>query len=59
MCLTASAISLFLNLLDPQMIVTEPGRITVHATEQTAVWVQTGEDWCTDAPKIDVVAKAE
>ncbi|MDK3019905.1 hypothetical protein [Pseudodonghicola flavimaris] len=58
MCLTAEALALFLNLLNPEMISSEAGRITVHATEADAVWVLTAEDeWCTMAPQIDRMAR--
>ena len=57
MCLTAETLALFLNLLDPDIITAEAGRITVNATERRAVWIQTGEDWCTDAPTVDRKAR--
>ena len=58
MCLTAEALALFLNLLNPELISSEAGRITVHATERDAVWVLTHEDeWCTMAPQIDRLAR--
>ena len=57
MCLTAEALALFLNLLDPQIITTESGRITVHASERNAVWELSGEKWCTNAPQQDRLAR--
>ncbi len=58
MCITAEALALFLNLLNPDLIATDAGRITVHATERDAVWVLTDEDeWCTMAPQIDRLAR--
>lgn len=57
MCLTAEALALFLNLLNPQIITTEPGLITIDATAKSAVWVETGDKWCTRAPQIDRVAR--
>jgi len=58
MCLTAEALALFLNLLDPELIATEAGRITIRATDRDAVWVLTHEDeWCTMAPQIDRLAR--
>lgn len=58
MCITAEALALFLNLLSPDIITTEAGRITVHATEAEAVWVLTADDeWCTMAPQIDRMAR--
>lgn len=58
MCLTAEALALFLNLLNPNLIAMEAGRITIHATERDAVWVLTDADeWCTMAPQIDRLAR--
>ena len=58
MCLTAEALALFLNLLNPDLISSESGRITVNATERDAVWVLTEDDkWCTMAPQIDRLAR--
>ena len=57
MCLTTEAIALFLNLLDPQSISMEAARITIHATESDAVWVQVEDKWCTMAPQLDRVAR--
>ena len=58
MCLTGEALALFLNLLDPGLISSDAGRITVHATEGEAVWVLTDADeWCTMAPQIDRLAR--
>ncbi len=58
MCLTAEALALFLNLLAPDIITSDIGRITVHATEADAVWVLTDADeWCTMAPQIDRMAR--
>jgi hypothetical protein len=50
MCLTAEMLALFLNLLAPERVTTQAGRITVHATQADVVWVREGEHWCTDAP---------
>ncbi|WP_323783948.1 hypothetical protein [Thalassovita sp.] len=51
MCLTPEALALFLNLLNPEIIEAESGQITIHATQKQAVWVLSGEQWCTDAPQ--------
>ncbi len=53
MCLTAQALALFLNMLDPGAITTTQGRITIHADTRDAVWVQRQDQWCTMAPQID------
>lgn len=55
MCLTTEALVLFLNLLAPEMIRQEPGRLIVMATTRDAHWVaRDGADrWCTMAPQID------
>lgn len=58
MCLSAEALALFLNLLNPDLIASEAGRITIRATEGDAVWILTAEDrWCTMAPQIDRLAR--
>ncbi|MBA83551.1 hypothetical protein ACSSNL_06495 [Thalassobius sp. S69A] len=57
MCLTTEAIALFMNLLSPDVISMEAGRITIHATERDAVWVQVEDKWCTMAPQIDRLAR--
>ena len=57
MCLTAQAMAVFLNLLDPAIIDTGADRITVNATVRRAVWVKVDEDWCSDAPKRDRIAR--
>lgn len=46
MCLTAGALALFLNLLDPALISTEDGRITIDAAVAPTVWLRDGEAWC-------------
>jgi hypothetical protein len=60
MCLTAEALAVFLNLLDPSIVTTAPGRITVNAAERPAVWVvSAAELWCTSAPALDRDARFE
>lgn len=51
MCLTAEMLAIFLNLLNPQMVTTSAGIITVSAATQETVWVQQGDRWCTPASK--------
>lgn len=53
MCLTAEALALFLNLLAPEVIQTEPDRIIIHATAHQTHWVAVGDEWCTIAPLIE------
>jgi hypothetical protein len=57
MCLSAHALALFLNLLDPSIVTTESGRITVLATERPVVWVRGEEKWCTMGPQISRMAR--
>lgn len=64
MCLTTSALALFLTLVGPENVSPEDGRMIVHATTRDAHWViQTGathknEDiWCTMAPQLDRMAR--
>ncbi|EAQ05006.1 hypothetical protein OB2597_06970 [Pseudooceanicola batsensis HTCC2597] len=51
MCLTPEALAMFLNLLSPDIIDVEPNRITVRAEVRDAVWLATGDKWCTDADR--------
>lgn len=57
MCLTAEALALFLNLLSPQIVSTEPGRVIVHASAGDVHWVARADEWCTMAPQIDAMAR--
>ncbi len=50
MCITIEALALFLNMLSPEIVETQPGRVLVHADAGTAVWEERGALWCTDAP---------
>ncbi|MDJ0993741.1 MAG: hypothetical protein QNI90_09215 [Dinoroseobacter sp.] len=57
MCMTAEMLAVFLNLLDPSIISTTAGQITVNASEQAAVWTITDDAlWCTDALRRDTKA---
>ncbi|MEM7642603.1 MAG: hypothetical protein AAF366_08750 [Pseudomonadota bacterium] len=53
MCLPANFLAIFLTLIGPDSISSEPGRYIIHADSQDAHWVLTGDDWCTMAPQID------
>lgn len=50
MCISAQALALFLSMLDPEIVTTEPSRVTVAATEGAAIWEPVGDKWCSDAP---------
>lgn len=52
MCLSTSALILFISLLPPEIISDAPGQITVHATTRDAVWQVRGDLWCTERPRI-------
>ena len=57
MCLTAEALALFLNLLSPEIVSTEPGRVIVHAAEGDVHWIARADAWCTMAPQIEAMAR--
>jgi len=57
MCLTAEALALFLNIIGPEIVTAEPGRITVHAAAGDAQWVAAGTQWCTRAPQTESAAR--
>ena len=57
MCLTTEALLIFLNLIGPDIVTSEPGRFIVHAEQGDATWTREGERWCTAAPQIDKAAE--
>ncbi|MEL6550679.1 MAG: hypothetical protein AAFQ54_10595 [Pseudomonadota bacterium] len=58
MCISLEALALFLTLVGSDLVTTEPGRITVHATATDAHWTPNAEDlWCTGAPQEDAAAR--
>ena len=57
MCLTTQALMLFLNIIGPDMITTEPDRVIVHATEADVHWVRAEDQWCTMGPQLDRQAR--
>lgn len=59
MCLTAEALALFLNMLDPAIIESRAQQITVHAALQDTVWVQSADLWCTDARHPERLVEAD
>ncbi|MFC4668963.1 hypothetical protein ACFO5X_10395 [Seohaeicola nanhaiensis] len=59
MCLTAEALALFLNMLDPAIIESQAQKITVHAALQDTVWVQSADLWCTDARHPERLVEAD
>jgi hypothetical protein len=59
MCITASALAVFLNLLSPDLVSAAPGRITVHADVGDAHWVPRGDLWCTVRPLIGEETEGE
>lgn len=58
MCLSASALALFLNTIAAP-VTTSPGQIIVHAEDRNAIWIAHGENWCTKAPERDMQARFE
>jgi hypothetical protein len=57
MCLTPELLAVFLNILGPEIVSTEPGIVTVHAEVGDARWVAEADDWCTDAPQAECAAR--
>ncbi|UWQ18414.1 hypothetical protein [Jannaschia sp. M317] len=53
MCLTASALAMFLTLIGPEVISAEPGRYTIRSDTRDVHWIASGETWCTDGPQQD------
>ncbi|MEO1679447.1 MAG: hypothetical protein AAFU80_14950 [Pseudomonadota bacterium] len=59
MCMTTEALAMFLNILAFDLIETAPGQITIHADAADAVWIASDDQWCTDAPQIDRMARID
>ena len=57
MCMSLEALALFLNIIDPDIVSSEPGFITVHATEGDVVYVEQDENWCTAGNDRDQMIK--
>ncbi len=57
MCLTLETLLVFLNIIGPQMVTTEPGRFIIHAEKGPTHWVETGSEWCTMGPQLDRMAR--
>ncbi|MEO0486528.1 MAG: hypothetical protein AAF092_11510 [Pseudomonadota bacterium] len=61
MCLSTSALALFLTLIGPERVTLGETRMIVHATTTEAHWVlRTGGEvdmWCTMAPQIDAMTR--
>ena len=57
MCLTSEMFATFLNILSPQLITNEPGKITVHADVGDKIWVAVDDFWCTDEPTLMAAAE--
>ena len=57
MCLTLDALIVFLNIIGPQMVSSEPGRFIIHAKDGDTHWVETDAVWCTMGPQLDRMAR--
>ncbi len=57
MCMTLEVLIVFLNLIGPETVTSEPGRFIVHATEGDVTWVENAQGWCTMGPQIDRMAR--
>ncbi|MAQ81933.1 hypothetical protein [Psychromarinibacter halotolerans] len=53
MCLTTEALMLFIGMLPAHIVDVSDDRIVVRAEVRDAVWQVKGDQWCTNAPKID------
>ena len=50
MCLTTEMLAAFLKLISPEIVTTEPARVTVHAEVGDTVWEAKDDLWCAEAP---------
>lgn len=57
MCLTLDALIVFLNLIGPEMVSTEPGRFIIHAEQGSTHWVERETEWCTMGPQLERMAR--
>lgn len=57
MCMTLEALIVFLNLIGPERVDSEPGRFVVHADNGDVAWVETDTQWCTMGPQLDRMAR--
>lgn len=57
MCLSTAALALFLNTIGLTNVSTQPGMITVSATDGDVHWLAHGDNWCTMAPQLDRKAR--
>ncbi len=57
MCMSLQALIVFLNLIGPDMVDSEPGRFVVHADAGDVHWVELDERWCTMGPQLDRMAR--
>ncbi|MGR3456124.1 hypothetical protein [Pseudooceanicola sp.] len=57
MCLTASALSLFLSMMPQERITRSEDRIVFAAEVRDAVWTRHGSHWCTGAKRLDAVLR--
>ena len=57
MCLPLQTLIVFLNLIGPDMVTSEPGRFIVHAQTGDTHWVETPDNWCTMGPQLDRMAR--
>ncbi|MDJ0822975.1 MAG: hypothetical protein QNJ09_14335 [Paracoccaceae bacterium] len=57
MCLPLQTLIVFLNLIGPDMVTSEPGRFIVHAQTGDTHWVETQDNWCTMGPQLDRMAR--
>ncbi|MEM6306117.1 MAG: hypothetical protein AAF744_15475 [Pseudomonadota bacterium] len=51
------ALIVFLNLIGPDIVSSEPGRFIVHAQNGDVIWVENDVNWCTMGPQIDRMAR--
>jgi len=57
MCLTASALTLFLSLMPQDRITRGPDRIVLAAETREAIWTRHGSYWCTGAKRLDAALR--
>jgi len=57
MCLTASALTLFLSMMPQERITYGEDRIVFAAEVRDAIWVRHSTYWCTGAKRLDATLR--
>ena len=57
MCMTLEALIVFINLIGPELVESNPGEFIIHASQGDVTWVEAGTEWCTMGPQLDRMAR--